>query len=249
VRAPGLRRVDDPRRAQSLHPPVPAADRQPAAQHRGVHRAARQRLVHRGQGGRTARGPCAAVRLPRPAGAARGAAGLLHRVVLGHRAEGLVDRLGDLRLGRARLQRRAVPRLLGQLPGNVRQARRSAVAPDERRGPARARGGGPAMSRALDILRLLLGAALAVGAVGHFMPFLLPFETVHAWQDPMAARLMTAFDKSGLLAVAMFIHLAAGALLLINRAVPFALAALMPVNVCGLYISLILEADPALAVL
>jgi hypothetical protein len=105
------------------------------------------------------------------------------------------------------------------------------------------------MSRLLEALRLLLGAVLAVGAIGYFMPFLLPFETVHAWEDPMAARLMTAFDKSGLLAVAMFIHLAGGALLLLNRAVPFALAALMPVNVCGLYISLVLEGDPALALL
>jgi hypothetical protein len=105
------------------------------------------------------------------------------------------------------------------------------------------------MTRALDILRLLLGAVLAIGAIDYFMPFLLPFEMTHTWQDPMAARLMTAFDRSGLLAVAMFIHVAAGALLLVNRAVPFALAALMPVNVCGLYISLFLEGDPALAVL
>jgi hypothetical protein len=105
------------------------------------------------------------------------------------------------------------------------------------------------MIRPLDILRLLLGAVLAIGAIDYFMPFLLPLDTAHAWEDPMAARLMTVFDRSGLLAVAMFIHLAAGALLLFNRAVPFALAALMPVNVCGLYISLFLEADPALAVL
>jgi hypothetical protein len=105
------------------------------------------------------------------------------------------------------------------------------------------------MIRPLDAVRLLLGAVLALGAIDYFMPFLLPFDMAHTWEDPMAARLMTAFDRSGLLAVAMFIHLAAGALLLLNRAVPFALAALMPVNVCGLYISLVLEADPALAVL
>jgi hypothetical protein len=72
---------------------------------------------------------------------------------------------------------------------------------------------------------------------------------LHEWSDPMAVRLMAAFDKSGLLAVAKFIHFAAGLLLLTNRAVPFALAALMPVNVCGLYISLFIEGDPLVAVL
>ena len=65
----------------------------------------------------------------------------------------------------------------------------------------------------------------------------------------MAARLMSAFDRSGLLAVAQFIHLVAGVLLLSNRAVPFALAALMPVNVCGTFISLFVEGDALIALL
>lgn len=105
------------------------------------------------------------------------------------------------------------------------------------------------MTRALDALRLLLGAVMVVTAVQYFMPFLLAFLPVAAWDDPMAARLMTAFDKSGLLAVAKFIHLVAGALLLTNRAVPFALAALLPVNLCGLFIALFIEGDPLVAVL
>ena len=104
------------------------------------------------------------------------------------------------------------------------------------------------MTRQLEALRLLLGAVMVVMAIQYFMPFLLPFVPGPTWDDPMAARLMTAFDRSGLLAVAQFIHLVAGALLLSNRAVPFALAALMPVNVCGTFIALVLEADPLFAV-
>ena len=105
------------------------------------------------------------------------------------------------------------------------------------------------MTRLVDVLRVLLGAGLVLSAVHYFLPSLMPFVPGHEWQDPMSARLMAAFDKSGLLAVAKFIHLAAGALLLANRAVPFALAALMPVNLCGLFISLFIESDPLLAAL
>ena len=105
------------------------------------------------------------------------------------------------------------------------------------------------MTRWLEALRLLRGTTMVVTAVQYFLPFLLPFLPAAEWNDAMAQRLMTAFDRSGLLAVAKFIHLAAGALLLANRAVPFALAALMPVNVCALFIALLIEGAPALAVL
>jgi hypothetical protein len=104
------------------------------------------------------------------------------------------------------------------------------------------------MTRTLDGLRVLLGAVMTVTAIQYFLPSLLPLPTV-SWEDPMAVRLMTAFDRSGLLAVAKFIHLVAGVLLLSNRAVPFALAALMPVNLCGTFISLFIEGDPLVAVL
>ena len=105
------------------------------------------------------------------------------------------------------------------------------------------------MTRLLDALRLLLGAVMVVTALHYFLPSLLPFlPTVH-WQDPMSVRLMTEFDRSGLLAVAKFIHLVAGALLLGNRAVPFALAALAPVNVCGTFISLIVEGEALIGLL
>jgi hypothetical protein len=100
------------------------------------------------------------------------------------------------------------------------------------------------VTRLLGALRLLFGAALAITAIQYFLPSLVPFMPAFEWTDPMAVRLMSAFDKSGLLAVATFIHLVAGALLLANRAVPFALAALMPVNLCGLFISLFIEGGP-----
>jgi hypothetical protein len=105
------------------------------------------------------------------------------------------------------------------------------------------------MTRLLDGLRLLLGAVMVITALRYFLPPLLPFVPVAEWHDPMAVRLMTGFDQSGLGAVARFIHLVAGMLLLLNRAVPFALAALMPVNVCGLFIALFIEGEPVVAVL
>jgi hypothetical protein len=105
------------------------------------------------------------------------------------------------------------------------------------------------MNRSLDVLRVLLGAVMVVTALQYFLPSLLTFLPAYEWQDPMSVRLMAEFHRSGLLAVAKFIHLVAGALLLSNRAVPFALAALMPVNVCGTFISLFVEGDPLLGLL
>ena len=109
---------------------------------------------------------------------------------------------------------------------------------------------GMALPRLYDILRILLGAVLAVTALRYFMPFLLgPYVPLHGWSDPMALRLMAAFDASGLGAVARFIQLIAGAMLLTNRMAPFALAAAMPVNLCGLFIALFIEGAPLLALL
>ena len=111
-------------------------------------------------------------------------------------------------------------------------APRAGPGPDYRRGSA--------LMRMFEALRILLGAVMALTALQYFMPFLLDLPTAR-FDDPLAARLMLAFERSGLLAVAKFIHLAAGALLLARRAVPFALAALMPVNLCGLFIALVVE--------
>jgi len=105
------------------------------------------------------------------------------------------------------------------------------------------------MIRPLDMLRVLMGAILVITALRYFMPFALPFVPDAQWSDPMAVRVMTAFEKSGLLAVAKFIHLLGGLLLLFNRASPFALAAVLPVNLCGLFICVLVEGSATLSLL
>ena len=103
------------------------------------------------------------------------------------------------------------------------------------------------MTRALDALRVVFGAALVLSALHFFLPSLTSFLPTFTWEDPMSVRLMTMFGKSGLLAVAMFIHLVAGAMLVLNRGVPFALAALVPVNLNGTYIALFVEGDAVIS--
>jgi hypothetical protein len=103
------------------------------------------------------------------------------------------------------------------------------------------------MNRALDALRVVFGAVLALIALRYLMPRLVLFLPAPHWQDPMAIRLLTQFDHSGLLGVAMAIYLVAGALLILNRAAPFALAALVPVNINGTFISVLVERDALLS--
>jgi putative oxidoreductase len=100
------------------------------------------------------------------------------------------------------------------------------------------------MNRALDALRVLLGVVMVASALRYFLPALLPFVPIPHWDDPMSIRLMDQFGHSGLLGVAKAIHLVAGVLLIVNRGVPFALAALVPVNLNGTYITLFVEGDP-----
>ena len=103
------------------------------------------------------------------------------------------------------------------------------------------------MNRALDALRVVFGAALMVSALHYFLPSLVTLVPSFRWEDPMSLRLLTEFDRSGLLAVAMFIHLVGGAMLVVNRAVPFALAALVPVNLNGTFIALLVEGNPMIS--
>ena len=103
------------------------------------------------------------------------------------------------------------------------------------------------MNRALDAVRLVFGAVLVLSALHYFLPSLLTFWPSFVWEDPMSVRLMTMFDHSGLLAVAMFIHLVGGAMLVVNRGVPFALAAMAPVNINGTYIAFLVEGDPVIS--
>lgn len=105
------------------------------------------------------------------------------------------------------------------------------------------------MTRPLDILRVVLGVVMVVTALDWFAPFLMPFMPDTAFSDPMAARIVDVLTISGLLAVAKFIQLAGGGLLILNRAAPFALAAMLPVNVCATFVALFLEGNALLAVL
>lgn len=105
------------------------------------------------------------------------------------------------------------------------------------------------MIRPLDMLRLALGLVMAVTALAWFLPDLLPFVRTALWDAAMTVRLMGQLEASGLLGVAKGIQLAGGLALLLNRAVPFALAAMVTVNVCGAFIALLIEGDPLLAVL
>ena len=105
------------------------------------------------------------------------------------------------------------------------------------------------MTKSLDALRLAYGAILLLTGLSYFLPSLLPILSLQHWSDPLAARLIAAFGVSGLLAVAKFIHIAGGALLLINRMTPFALAATMPVNICAAYIAVFVERAPLLGLL
>ena len=105
------------------------------------------------------------------------------------------------------------------------------------------------MIRPLDGLRVLLGAILLLTAMAWLIPAWVQFIPAQQWHDPMALRLFAAFEASGLLGVAKGIHLVTGLALILNRATPLALAAVMTVNVCGAFIAVLIEAEPVGAVL
>src|SRR5690606_38647132 len=108
--------------------------------------------------------------------------GFVHGVVLGHRTAGLVDRIGDLRLGGTELQRPALPGLLAQLSRDVRpRPAAPSASGGSGRHPGRPGDGGAAVTRLLDVLRLLLGAVMVVTAVQYFLPPLLTALPTIEW--------------------------------------------------------------------
>lgn len=94
--------------------------------------------------------------------------------------------------------------------------------------------------------RVIFGAWMVLNGVNHFFISLYPEPSGHA---PLAVLLMTALIHSRLLDVAMAFQLVAGALILIGAFVPVALCVLMPISVCALYWSVILEHEPLWALL
>ncbi|WAT16926.1 hypothetical protein OZN62_08225 [Aurantiacibacter sp. MUD11] len=105
------------------------------------------------------------------------------------------------------------------------------------------------MLRPLSLLQIALGLIMVPTALAYFLPDLLPWVRTAQWEGEMTVRLMSQLDASGLLAVAKFIQLVGGLALLLNRAVPFALAAMVSVNVCGAFVAVLIEGAPALGVM
>jgi uncharacterized membrane protein YhaH (DUF805 family) len=94
--------------------------------------------------------------------------------------------------------------------------------------------------------RLVFGAWMLANGANHFFVPLYPEPLGH---EPLAAQLMAALVHSRLFDVAMAIQLLTGALILTGIFVPVALCIVMPISVCALYWSLILDHQPLGAVL
>jgi uncharacterized membrane protein YhaH (DUF805 family)/uncharacterized membrane protein YphA (DoxX/SURF4 family) len=94
--------------------------------------------------------------------------------------------------------------------------------------------------------RVILGIWMLANGVNYF---LLHLWALPAGHEPLAVQLITAFEHSGLLTVAMVIQTVTGVLLLAGLFVPAALCVLMPVSTCTLYWSLVLEHRPLVALL
>ncbi len=94
------------------------------------------------------------------------------------------------------------------------------------------------MKRLILVGRLVFGAWMVVNGVNHFFVSLYPQPVGH---EPLAIQLMAALVHSRLLDVAMVIQLVTGVLILVDVLVPLALCVVMPISVCALYWSLILD--------
>ena len=92
--------------------------------------------------------------------------------------------------------------------------------------------------------RVLFGAELLANGLNHFV---LGVWAEPAGSQPLALQLMSAFQHSGLMGVAMAIELATGVLLLSGVLVPLALCVVIPVSTCALYWAVVLEHNGPLA--
>jgi hypothetical protein len=76
-----------------------------------------------------------------------------------------------------------------------------------------------------------------------------PFFPVPVGHTPLATELMTALVDSRLIYVVAGIQLVTGALILANRFVPLALCVVMPLSVCAAFWAVVLDHEPAGAVI
>ena len=102
------------------------------------------------------------------------------------------------------------------------------------------------MKNLILVGRLVFGAWMLANGINHFFVSFFPEPIGHA---PLAAQLMEALVHSRLLDVAMAIQLVTGALILAGAFVPVALCVVMPITVCAVYWSVILEHQPLMAIL
>ncbi|MGZ3273148.1 MAG: DUF805 domain-containing protein [Caulobacteraceae bacterium] len=103
------------------------------------------------------------------------------------------------------------------------------------------------MKTLILIGRVVFGAWMLANGVNHFLGQPLYPEPVG--HEPLSIQLLTAFQHSRLLDVAMAMELVAGALVLAGVIIPVALCVIAPVNVCAVYWALILEHQPLPALL
>ncbi len=94
--------------------------------------------------------------------------------------------------------------------------------------------------------RLVFGAWMVVNGANYLFASLY---AIPMGQEPLAIQLMAALIHSRLFDVAMWIQLVTGVLILAGAFVPLALCVVMPISVCALYWSVILEHQPLGALL
>ena len=98
------------------------------------------------------------------------------------------------------------------------------------------------MKTLILIGRVVFGAWMLANGVNHFLGQPLYPEPVG--HEPLAIQLLTAFQHSRLLDVAMAMELITGVLIVAGVIIPVALCVITPVNVCAVYWALILEHQP-----
>lgn len=103
------------------------------------------------------------------------------------------------------------------------------------------------MKNLVLIARVVFGVWMAANGLNHFLGY--PLYPAPVGHEPLGIQLLTAFQHSRLLDVAMAMELVAGVLILAGVIVPVALCVITPVNVVTVYWALILEHQPLPALL
>lgn len=103
------------------------------------------------------------------------------------------------------------------------------------------------MKTLILIARVVFGVWMAANGLNHFLGY--PLYPAPVGHEPLGIQLLTAFQHSRLLDVAMAMELVTGVLILAGVIIPVALCVVTPVNVCAVYWALILEHQPLASLL